>query len=124
MAISHFRKNGGVLMPKRLIPTLSDDQRHALCELRDRSPKPYLRERASAILKLASGQTASAVAAAGLLREHYYETVCDWFHRFQSEGVEGLLIKSGRGRKPAFSPSTAGCRPRRQSTAASARPNS
>lgn len=92
-------------MPKRLIPILSNEDVQSLIELRDYSTKPYLRERASAILKLANGQTASQIAAAGLLRTRYYETVSTWFHRFQTNGVKGLLIKEGRGRKPAFSPS-------------------
>jgi len=93
-------------MPKRLIPILSNDDFNVLTKLRDHSPKPYLRERAAAILKLANGQTASAIASTGLLHQRYYETVSDWFHRFQSDGAAGLVIKSGRGRKPAFSPST------------------
>lgn len=93
-------------MPKILIPILSDDAHLALIRLRDRSEKPYLRERASAILKMADGQNASQIACSGLLKKRYYETVADWFHRFQTAGVEGLKIKRGRGRKPAFSPST------------------
>lgn len=92
-------------MPKRLIPILSDEQVQQLVELRDHSTKPYLRERAGAILKLAQGLSASQIAAQGLLRPRYYETVSDWFHRFQEHGLAGLHIRNGRGRKPAFSPS-------------------
>lgn len=91
-------------MPKRLIPILPDDQFQELTDLSKNSPKPYLRERASAILKLAHGQTASQIAADGLLRKRYYETVSDWFYRFQNDGIEGLKMKGGTGRKPAFSP--------------------
>lgn len=91
-------------MPKRLIPILTDDQFQELTEISKNSPKPYLRERASAILKLAKGQTASAIAADGLLRQRCYETVCEWFHRFQTDGIQGLVMKGGTGRKPAFSP--------------------
>lgn len=93
-------------MPKRLIPILSDGDRHSLIKLRDCSDKPYLRERAGAILKLADGQTASDIAASGLLKKRYRRTVGNWFHRFRAEGVEGLKIRNGRGRKSAFSPST------------------
>ena len=93
-------------MPRRLIPVLSDEIFQQLTDLAKHSPKPYLRERASAILKLADGQTASQVASGGLLQKRYYETVSDWFHRFQHHGVKGLSIKEGRGRKAAFSPST------------------
>ena len=49
-------------MPKRLIPILSDEQVQQLADLCDHSPKPYLRERAGAILKLAHGLSASARA--------------------------------------------------------------
>lgn len=93
-------------MPKRLIPILSDDDRLRLTKLRDYSDKPYLRERASAMLKLADGQTASQIASEGLLKKRFRRTISHWFNRFQSDGIEGLKIKSGRGRKPAFSPST------------------
>ncbi len=91
-------------MPKRLIPILSDDEFQQLTDLRDHSPKPHLRERASAILKLAEGSTASEIASDGLLRKRYYETVSDWFHRFQTAGIEGLKIKTGRGRRARFFP--------------------
>jgi hypothetical protein len=49
-------------MPERLIPILSDEQVQQLADLRDYSPKPYLRERAGSILKLAHGLAASARA--------------------------------------------------------------
>ena len=92
-------------MPKKLIPNLSEESFEQLTNLSKHSPKPYLRERASAILKLAAGQTVSQIASTGLLQKRYYETVSDWFHRFQSDGIKGLEIKAGRGRHPAFSPS-------------------
>ncbi len=93
-------------MPKRLIPILTDDEFQQLSEFCHHSPKPYLRERAGAILKLAQSQTACQIAAAGLLRTRARQTVAIWFNRFQADGVEGLKIKAGTGRKPAFSPST------------------
>ncbi len=93
-------------MPKRLIPALSQVQFAELEDLQKHSPKPYLRERASAILKLANKQTATAIAQDGLLQKRHRETVSTWFHRYEAQGVEGLAIKSGRGRTPAFSPST------------------
>lgn len=91
-------------MPKRLIPILTDDEVQQLTDLLNRSQKPYLRERASAILKLSNGQPVSQIATQGLRKRHH-ETISDWFYRFQADGVKGLLIKPGRGRKPAFSPS-------------------
>ena len=49
-------------MPKRLIAILSDEQEQQLAEQRDHLPKPCVRERAGAILKLAHGLSASARA--------------------------------------------------------------
>ncbi|MBD0313564.1 MAG: helix-turn-helix domain-containing protein [Microcoleus sp. T3-bin5] len=92
-------------MPQRLIPQLTDEQKAELEHLLCHSPKPYLRERASAILKLSQFQTVSEIACSGLLRKRHRETVSNWFHRFQIEGIKGLQIKAGRGRKAAFSPS-------------------
>lgn len=92
-------------MPKRLIPQLSDEQKAELESLLKNSPKPYLRERASAILKLADKQTVSDIAEHGLLQKRRRATISAWFHRFEQNGVQGLMIKAGRGRKPVFSPS-------------------
>jgi hypothetical protein len=93
-------------MPKKLIPILSAEEVAELTKTCHYSTKAYLRERASAILKLAKLQTAQQIASAGLLRPRARQTVASWFHRFQSDGIKGLEIKTGRGRKPAFSPST------------------
>ena len=43
--------------------------------MRDKSGKAYLREKAGALLKIAQGQSASAVARTGLLKERRPETV-------------------------------------------------
>ena len=92
-------------MPKRLIPKLSDDEFKQLTETLHHSPKPYLRERAGAILKLANSETASSITASGLLRKGYPETVSR-FIAFKQLASNGLEIKAGRGRKPAFSSPT------------------
>lgn len=84
---------------------LSPDQHAALVHLRDRAPQPYLRERASALLQIAAGRSAHAVAGRGLLRRRQAPTVLAWLGRYQAEGVAGLRIRPGRGRKPAFFPS-------------------
>jgi hypothetical protein len=92
-------------MPAPLKITLIPEQRHQLEDIRDHHPKPYLRERAAAILKVAQGQSCRQVALQGLLKPRRADTVQEWVHRFQQEGIAGLLIRPGRGRKPAFSPS-------------------
>jgi transposase len=85
---------------------LTSSQRQELIRLRDTADKPYLRERAAAILKVADGTPAAVVARQGLLRQRKPDTIYDWLNRFHDEGVAGLNIRPGRGRKPAFSAET------------------
>ena len=92
-------------------PALTQSERQALVQLRDHAPKPYLRERASAVLKSAEGVTIMEIAAKRLLRQRDPDTVRRWLQRYCEEGIAGLRIRPGGGRKPAFSPS-AGHRPR------------
>lgn len=89
--------------PQRL--DLSAEQRQELETLRDRSRLPYLRERAAALLKIADGMAPLAVAQHGLLRPRDSDTIYRWLGRYRREGLAGLHIRTGRGRKPAFSPS-------------------
>jgi len=63
-----------------------------------------MRERASAILKIASGQTARQVALVGLLKPRYPKAVYRWVNRFKANGIKGLEISTGRGRKSSFFP--------------------
>jgi hypothetical protein len=90
---------------------LTDTERQELLQLRDHASRPYLRERAAALLKIDDGRSAAWVARHGLLRARKPDTVYDWLNRFTLDRVAGLTIRSGRGRKPAFSPSA--CDPRR-----------
>lgn len=70
-----------------------------------RHAKAYVRERAAAILKVAAGRSVRQVAEHELLVRHEPETVSGWIRAYQAEGMTGLLVKAGRGRKPSFSPS-------------------
>jgi transposase len=92
-------------MPYPLKLELPEEQRADLERLRDCARKPYVRERAAALLKIADGQSARQVAAYGLLKPHCHGTICEWVERYNDLGLQGLEIKPGRGRKPAFSPS-------------------
>jgi len=92
-------------MAKPLFIHMTDTQRAELVELRDHAKKPYLRERAAALLKISTGYSGRETAHHGLLRHRRQDTVYVWVHRYLAEGAEGLFIRSGRGRKPAFSPS-------------------
>ena len=95
-------------MPNPLIIELTDAQRAELEDVRNHHPKPYMRERVAAILKIAGGASGREVARHRLLRPHWPDTIYEWVKRYQAEGIEGLKIRPGRGRKPAFSPSVWG----------------
>jgi hypothetical protein len=85
--------------PQRRQVLLTEEQRQDLLRLRDTAPKPYLRERAAAILKIAEGTSAASVARNGLLRARKPDTVYAWLDRYMAYGVEGLTVSPGRGRK-------------------------
>ena len=92
-------------MGHSLTLSLTSDQHAELVRLRDTAPKPHIRERAAALLKVAAGISAKQVARSGLLKARREETVAGWVHRYRDSGAAGLSIRPGHGRKPAFSPS-------------------
>lgn len=95
-------------MAEPLTLELTSEQQRELEYIRDHHEKAYIRERSAAILKIADGMSGRQVALHGLLRRRDPDSVYSWFHSYQAEGIAGLMIKPGRGRKPAFSPSTRG----------------
>ncbi|WP_448542010.1 helix-turn-helix domain-containing protein [Roseiflexus sp.] len=80
------------------------EEREAREDLRDHAPKPSVRERAAALLLIASGIPPAVAARDRVLRPRHPETVDRWLNRWDAEGIERLPIRDGRGRKPAFSP--------------------
>jgi hypothetical protein len=91
-------------MPKRRYLHLSATAQKELEAVRDKHKKPYMREKASALLKIATGQSPHQVAATGLHKPRDPDAIYGWLDRYEAEGVQGLEVKDGRGRKPAFSP--------------------
>lgn len=87
-------------MGKPLTVTLAGEQRRELELARAYHERSYVRERAAAILKVADGMSARQVALQGLPKSRDPDTVYAWVRRYQEEGLKGLLIKPGRGRKP------------------------
>ena len=83
---------------------LTESQINELKQARVRHEKPYVRERAAAILKVGEGQTIKQTAHHGLLKKRKEQAVKEWISRYLQEGLAGLLIRPGRGRKPAFFP--------------------
>lgn len=83
---------------------LTEEQWDQLEHMARSDPKPYKRERAAALLKIADGATPAQVACTGLLVPRAADTLYRWMDRFEREGIASLDMKPGRGRKPAFSP--------------------
>jgi len=92
-------------MPPPLKVVLNETQVQELENIRDHDPLPYKRERAAAILKIADGNSGLQTARNLLNRPHWQDTVYEWVKRFLKDGKDGLVIRKGRGRKPAFFPS-------------------
>jgi hypothetical protein len=84
-------------MCQRRTLSLTGDQRRQLLRHRDHHPKPYVRERAAALLQVADGTSPHAVARAGLLRPRHPDTVYAWLDRFLAEGPDGLLAHQQGG---------------------------
>lgn len=72
-------------MAKQLVLILTAKQWDDLEWARDRHPKPYVRERAAALLKIAQGQSSRQVALHGLLKKRRPETVCAWVKRYKAK---------------------------------------
>jgi hypothetical protein len=78
-------------MAKQRTIKLTGKQRRELARNRDHHPETYVRERCSAILKVAAGQSAHSVALQGLLKKRDPDAVYDWLDLYETEGLAGLL---------------------------------
>ncbi len=87
---------------KALTLKLEPYQIKTLEQMRDRHPVPYLREKAAALLKIASGQSIEVVAQFGLLRRRKAETVRSWVNAYKRNGIGGLYQR--KRRKRSFPP--------------------
>ena len=76
---------------------LSEAERITLEQARDHHPLAYLRERASALLRISSGQSAFSVACCGILKPREPDTVYAWLNRYQLGGIAALYQKPRRG---------------------------
>jgi hypothetical protein len=63
--------------PRRTV-RLSWTQRRELEQARNHDPRPYVRERCAAVLKIADGASAHAVAHQGLLKARDPDTLYAW----------------------------------------------
>jgi hypothetical protein len=98
-------------MARRRTLSLSEAQAQELLQLRDHDPRPYVRERAAALLKVAAGKAPHWVAAHGLLKPRDPDTVYAWLGAYQAAGAEGLVAgPQGGARRRRLRPR--GSRPR------------
>jgi len=84
---------------RRLV--LSDPEREELEAMRDHEARPYLRERAAALLKIAGGMAPSVVAREGLHKVRHQETVFIWLNSYEAT----RQVRPHAARRRAFSPS-------------------
>jgi transposase len=76
---------------QRTLTLKSNTQRKRLTWHRDHDPKPYVRERCAAMLKIAEGHAPHWVARYGLLKPRDPDTVYSWLDAYESEGYTGLV---------------------------------
>jgi hypothetical protein len=91
-------------MPKQRTLVLAPEQEAELVRVRDRDPRPYLRERAAALLKVASGMSPHAVARSGLLKPRDPDTVYAWLDGYLRDG----FLRPRPATRGPFSPSGPG----------------
>jgi transposase len=84
-------------MRKPEILPLSEEQRQTLEQwIRNWNTAPVVRLRCQTIQLKAQGRSATDI---GSIVGMCTNSVHSWVKRYQSEGIEGLLTKAGRGRK-------------------------
>jgi Helix-turn-helix domain len=84
-------------MPRLRQLRLSEAQREELIDEVRHHPRPYIRERCSAILKIAAGCSPHWVSRSGLLRRRKPDTLYRWLNIFEEEGLAGLRARQQGG---------------------------
>ncbi len=70
---------------------LTESQRADLLQHRDHDPRPYVRERCAALLKIADGLSPHAVARHGLLKPRKPDTVYTWLDWYEKLGLQSVI---------------------------------
>ena len=83
--------------------TLDDKQRAALQQGYRNGKTHAFRQHCQIVLLKAQGRKSQEIAS---LLGCNQKSVNDWLHRFKNEGIQGLHIKPGRGRKAILSEAT------------------
>lgn len=84
-------------MAQRRMIELTDEEREELLWYRDHDPRPYVRERCAAVLKVAEGCTPYWIAQQGLLKQRDPDTLYAWLDYYQHQGVAGLIAHQHGG---------------------------
>lgn len=90
------------LMADRRTLDLTSEQQRALEAHRDRDPRPYVRERAAALLKIAGGLSPHAVAVGGLLKPRDPDTVYGWLTTYEEAGLAGVIARQHGGSRRGY----------------------
>jgi transposase len=86
----------------KFIEVLTEDEKASLQRGYSHGKSPLFRRKCHCILQSNSGKTARELA--GFFQVNPL-TVLGWFKLWENEGIEGLKLKPGRGRKPKLDPS-------------------
>ena len=84
-------------MARRRTLKLTSRTRQELERYRDHDERPYVRERCSALLKIADGHAPHWVAQHGLLKPRDPDTVYGWLDLYEQEGLAGLIVRRHGG---------------------------
>src|SRR5215475_7188852 len=106
-------------MANRRTLRLKTREQRELEHYRDHDVRPYVRERCSALLKIAEGETPHAVARQGVLKPRDPDTLYGWLQIYADEGMVGLVahqqggdrrrvLRGGRGRARGIAGDPAG----------------
>ena len=87
-------------MAARRTLTLTAQQRQELVQIRDHDRRPYMREHAAALLKIAAGLSPHWVAGFGLLKRRDPDTIYGWLEEYLAHGT----IRPRPACRRAFSP--------------------
>jgi hypothetical protein len=84
-------------MAQRRKLLLSAGQREALVAHRDHDPRPSVRERCAALVKIAAGMSPHAVAQRGLLKARDPDTVYGGLAAYEAAGLAGVIARQHGG---------------------------
>lgn len=84
-------------MARRRTLRLKTREQRELEHYRDHDARPYVRERCSALLRVAVGETPHAVARQGVLKPRAPDPLYGWLHVYEEEGIAGLLAHQQGG---------------------------